>query len=483
MQNSKLIQYLSSFSKQDLRQFKDFVHSPYFNKHQKTKELLDYILTLKSWESTQLDMKKTFQKLFPQQKYEEQLLRTVMSYLVQLVYRFYSQKENDYQADQQQIDLLKMALQNGQKKMFEHHANIWRKKFSSSNIQDSNYFLQESRFQRLMDTFDIKYGKRVSGGYLQKALSSFDTFYMGEKLRMTCEMLARKQVMGQNYSFSLTHELILFLEKEKAYFETIPGVWVYFLIYKMMTEDRADFFYDLKKRLKKDTPFFNHQEGRDLYTHALNYCIGKLNLGEKSFRKESFELYQQMLENGLLHVEGILPQWDYINIGMLGFELREINWTKHFIFTQKEFLAKSERENTFTYSLAAYHYSQNEYAEAIDLLQKVEFTEIYYNLLTRIMMLKIYFETQDWQALEYFLETFRIYLLRHKKLGDSRRRSGLNLIKYTRSLFRLIDTKGTISNHQFQEKIETLKSQIETNEKVLNKSWLLSKVKTLDVRR
>ncbi|MFK8007170.1 MAG: hypothetical protein AB8H03_12385 [Saprospiraceae bacterium] len=477
MQKSKLIQYLSLFSKQELRNFKDFVDSPYFNKHGKTKELLDQILTIKSWDSPQLQKELIFKKVFSNQPFEEQLLRTLMSYLVQLIYRFYSQKEQDSKPDIQQIGRLKMALQNGQKKMFEHNSKIWKKTFSASTIRDSNYFLQESRFQRLLDNFDIKYGKRISGDFLEQALSNFDTFYIGEKLRITCEMLARKQVMGQHYSFSLTHELITFLEKEKSHFESISGVWVYFLIYKMMTENRREDFFELKKRLEKDAPFFKHQEGRDLYTHALNYCIGKINFGENAFRKETFELYQQMLTNGLLYVEEVLPQWDYTNIVSLGCDLQEKEWTKDFILAQKKYLPKAEQENTFTYNLAAFHYSQMEYSSAIGLLQKVEFTEGYYNLLTRILMLKIYFETKDWQALEYFLETFRVYLLRNKKLEGSRIKSGLNLVKYTRTLFRLINSTNEISKKQFREKMELLMSQIEINQKVLNKSWLILKIK------
>lgn len=476
MQKSKLIQYLSLFSKQDLRNFKDFVHSPYFNKHKKTKELFDHILKVKSWDSPQLQKELIFKKVFPNQPFEEQLLRTLMSYLVQLIYRFYSQKEQDSKSDKLQIGLLEIALQNGQKKMFEHNAKIWKKTFSAAPIRDSNYFLQESRFQRLLDNFDIKYGKRISGDFLEEAISNFDTFYISEKLRITCEMLARKQVMGQNYSFSLTHELIAFLEKEKSHFESISGVWIYFLIYKMMTENRPEDFFELKKRLKKDAPLFNHQEGRDLYTHALNFCIGKINFGENAFRKDTFELYQQMLLNGLLYVEEVLPQWDYTNIVSLGCDLQEKEWTKSFILEQKKYLPKAERENTFTYNLAAFHYSQREYSQAIELLQKVAFTEGYYNLLTRILMLKIYFETKDWQALEYFLETFRVYLLRNKKLETSRIKSGLNLIKYTRTLFRLIDSKNEIPKKQFQEKIMNLKLQIGKNQKVLNKSWLISKI-------
>ncbi len=473
MQKSKLIQYLSVFSKQDLRFFREFVQSPYFNKHQKTKDLLDYILKVKDLNSPLLQKEKAFKKVFPNQKYEEQTLRTTMSYLMQLIYRFYSQRQHESNTSEQQIGLLEMALQDGQKKMFKHHSLIWKKTHEQSTNRDSSYFLQAARFQRLQDSFDINYGKRVSGSFLEKALSNFDTYYIGEKLRMTCEMLARKQVTGQDYSFSLLQELIQFLEKEKTHFESIPGVWIYFLIYKMMTEDNPKHFFKLKGRLKKEAPLFKHQEGRDLYTHALNHCIGKLNFGDTSFKKETFELYQQMLDNGLLHIDQVLPQWDYTNIVSLGCDLQESKWIKNFIFEQKQFLPKAERENTFTYNLAAYHHAQHAYEEALVLLQKVAFTEVYNNLLTRILMLKIYFETKDWQALDYFLETFRVYLLRNKQLGEARRKSGLNLIKYTRSLSRLLEAQTSLSKGEFVKNMGLLKEQIEKDEKVLNKSWLL----------
>jgi len=473
MYKSKLIQYLSAFSAQDLRLFKDFAHSPYFNKHEKTKNLLDYILKVKAWDSPLLQKEKAFKKVFPNKPFEEQHLRTVMSYLVQLIFRFYSQKHQESTPSGQQIAVLEMALQNGQKKMFKSQSMLWKRNYLKSSIQDSAYFLHASRYQRLLDNFDINYGNRASGGFLEKALTNFDTYYIGEKLRMTCEMLARVQVTGQHYSFSLMPELIAFLKKEKTHFESIPGVWIYYLIYKMMTEDQSSHFFELKKRLKKDSSSFKYQEGRDLYTHALNYCIGRLNFGETTFKKETFELYQQMLKNNLLHIENTLPQWDYTNIIALGCDLEESEWTEHFIHQQKQYLPKAERENTFTYNLAAYHHSQKEYDQALRLLQKVEFTEVYNNLLTRILILKIYFGTKDWQALEYHLETFRIYLIRNKNLGEGRRKSGLNLIKYTRTLCRLLEAKNALSKKQFDEKIDILEGQIKGDEKVLSKSWLL----------
>ena len=123
-----------------------------------------------------------------------------------------------------------------------------------------------------------------------------------------------------------------------------------------------------------------------------------------------------MLESGLLYSEGVLPPWHYTNIVTLGCDIKENERTMKFITEQKEKLPLAERDNTYTYNLASLHYAQQNYEEAIASLQKVAFTDVYYNLLTRILMLKIYFEINNGKALESTLETFRIYLLRNSCL-------------------------------------------------------------------
>lgn len=481
MYQSQLIKYLSSFSKSELTEFRDFVHSPYFNKHKKTRMLLDHLLATQNWDTSNLKKEKIFQILFPSKAYEEQLLSNVISYLLKLLRRFYMQKQIESKEVDQQLDLLEIALNKGQDKLFLLSAGKLQKRFDQSTIQDSAFFLQQIRYEQLRDDYDLKYGKRIGGEYLKKAMKHFDVYFIGEKFKGACQMLARKQVTGQGYSFVLMEELVQFLEKEEERFSSIPSVWIYFLIYKMMTKSNPEIYFQLKAQLKKQVQQFQKEEGRDLYTHALNYCIGRLNLGETPYRKESFELYQQMLLNGLLYSDGSLPHWDYTNIVSLGCELKEYEWIKQFIFEQKDHLPKANKENTFTYNLAAFHYSQRDYEKSIDLLQKVVFTEIYYNLLTRLLQLRIYFETQNWQALDYNLETFRVYLLRTKQMEEQRRKSGLNLIRFTKSLQRIIESKPLLAKEKYQLKINALKKRILENRLVLNRSWLLLKIEDISV--
>jgi len=188
MFKSQLVQYLSHFSKSELSEFRDFVYSPYFNKHENTKALLDIILSLKDWNAVNLQKEKIFKQLFPKKKYQEQLLSNVLSYLLRLLRRFYMQKQIEKKELDQQLDLLEISLQKEQNKLFLRGAQKMQKAFQESAIQDSNYFFQQHRYEQLLDDYDLKHGKRIGGDYLEKALSHFDAFFIGEKLRMTCQI-------------------------------------------------------------------------------------------------------------------------------------------------------------------------------------------------------------------------------------------------------------------------------------------------------
>jgi len=479
MHKTKLIQALSMLSVLNLQRFRDFVDSPYFNKHEKTKVLLAHLLKIKNWESPRLKKEKVFAKVFPNQKYEEQLLSNVTSYLFRLLRQFYVQKQSEKEPMQQQLQLLEISLHERQEKLFSLVSNKFEKQLNKQEKQDSSHFFQQHKYAQLLDEFDLRYGNRSDSTQLEKALSHFDTFFIAEKLKMTCGMLARRQVTGRDYAFPLTQEILVYIKKERAHFEHIPSVWLYFLVYQMTTTDTSDAYFELKKRLKADTTIFSPEEGRDLYTHALNYSIGRLNRGETAFGREAFDLYQQMLDGGLLYQDGVLQQWDYTNFVSLGINIGESQRIEKFIVEQKNKLSEAVRENTYTYNLASFHYWQKAYATAIETLQKVAFTDVYFNLSTRILTLKIYYETQNEKALEYSLETFRIYLLRTKQISKSRQKSGLNLISLTRKMARLRSDKDFVTKTNFTKKKDDLAKKIEESKSVLQRAWLLEKVKLI----
>lgn len=476
MQKTQLVRLFSKMSKEDRRSFGDFVQSPYFNKHKQTKLLAEYLLKSKDLTGARLDRKKVFKKIFPDREYEEQLLSNVISYLLRLLRKFYVQKQNEKSEQERDLQLLEYATATGQKHLFELSLPAVKRKRNKQIIRDSDFYLQESKIAQLADDFDLKYGNRTGTQPLEDAFKGLDIYYLGEKLRLACQMLARLQVTGGHYAYPMMDEVLQHVESQEAYFQQIPGVWLYYLVFNLMKKNESAYYYRLKEKMRPHIQSFKHQEGRDLYTHALNYCIKRLNLGDFEFRKETFDLYLQMRETGLLYLEGSLPQWDYTNIVSLGCELKEYRETEKFILEEKEKLPHEVQENVFNYNLAAYKYAQKQYLEAIELLQRVEYTDVYFNLLSRILLLKNYYDLGDEKALEYSLETFRIYLLRNKSISNIRRKSGLNLTRFTKKLLRLSSLRTALSLNEFTRKAEKLKKEITETQAVLNRAWLLEKL-------
>lgn len=479
MHNAQLIRYLSREKPTTLQSFQKFVDSPYFNVHQNTKKLLEYILSTKDWSSKTLSKEKAHQYIFRNQPYAEQKINDLISYLLRLYRQFLTTQQLTKNSMESSLALLQATLDNGNQHLFSGTTKKVKAKLDHSDIQNGQYYYYKSQFQQLQDNFDLRFGSRISGTPLKAAMENFDLYYASEKLRMACQMLARYKVTNENYDFSPLESWIEKMEQNKESYQTVPAIWIYYLIYKMSRDEDQSVYKQLKDRLATDSKQFPVEEGRDLYTHTLNFCIGQINRGNTSFRQETFEIYQQMLTNGFLYSDHILPQWDYTNIVTLGCETKAFEWTKDFIHQQKDFLPAQDRENTYTYNLAAYHYQLQQYDKAIELLQQVSFTDVYYNLLSRILLVKIYFETQNWQALQYALDTFRIYILRHRQIEENRKKSGLNLIRFSKKLLTLAECVQNKLSPQQKEKLLRLKDAIQQNDKVLQKAWLQQKVDLL----
>ena len=152
---------------------------------------------------------------------------------------------------------------------------------------------------------------------------------------------------------------------------------------------------------------------------------------------------------------------------MIGLRSGNSEWVKQFILDKTRDLAEKEQQNAFTYNMAYYQFSTGDYRGAMKLLQQVEFTDLYYQLDMRSVLLKCYFETGDEDALGYHLSAFRIFLLRHKEVSEYQRIIYKNLIKFT----------GMLSRYAYnRKKLEELQQQIEDKKQVADINWIRKKV-------
>ena len=74
--------------------------------------------------------------------------------------------------------------------------------------------------------------------------------------------------------------------------------------------------------------------------HLINFSITNVLVQKEMGYKESFELYKLGVKDQLFIINGRMRDIEFLNIGMIGFGLRELEWTEEFIQNHQQYLAE-----------------------------------------------------------------------------------------------------------------------------------------------
>ena len=222
-----------------------------------------------------------------------------------------------------------------------------------------------------------------------------------------------------------------------------------------MTEDENGVYFDtFKKLIIKHQNLFPTSEIRVLYIMAINHCIQKINQeGGSTYLQEAFSLYRLGIEKDFLITNGIISRFSYRNIVSSGLKLQEFDWVSNFIHQYKKHLEKAVRESTFHYCLSRYHYETGDYLEAMKILQQNKYKDLISNLAAKTLLMKIYYEHQENNVLEYFLISFEAFIKRKKEIGYHKA-NYLNIIRLMKKMLTLnpFDKKAKL---KLQEEVKT----------------------------
>jgi hypothetical protein len=172
------------------------------------------------------------------------------------------------------------------------------------------------------------------------------------------------------------------------------------------------------------------------------------------------------LEKKLLTENGWLSGFTYKNIIRIGTALGEHEWVSGFFEQHKNALHPREREALYRYNLAFFYFQNQDFANAMPLLQQLELEDRLNLLDARRMLLRSYYELGEYKALDSLLSSFAAYLRRQKDLGYHQDLN-LNLVRFTRRLLEI---------RQGDDKaLQKLREEIAGTKQTAEKVWLLSK--------
>lgn len=463
MKKHKLIQYLATCDAAEWDRLRRFVASPYFNERSELLTLLDRLRSYGPGFAAGYPRKiELYAAVYPDQPFEAKTLRYLESDLSRLVERFWALETFESTADEASLALMRQLSKRGLEKGYRRQLRQWEDRFAERRPIDVEelriaYHLaevEEHHFENLR--------QRQFDPHIERVAHRLDAYYYLQRLIYTCGMLDRAAVVQGTYHIGITPEWVQHL-RQAAFFDNTQ-IRLYHTIYlALSTEADDEHFTALKEQLRQAEADLAPGQLRTPYLFAINYCARKIRQGRQAYLTEALDLYSSGIEREVLIDENGLSPWTFTNVVRLALRLERYRWIETFIATYGPGLPDNFRDNALAYSRAELYYHTQRYGSALEALLLVAHSDLNYYLNARVMLAKIYYETDETEPLLSLLAAFMIFLKRNQSISGNLKATYLN---FCDSLFQL--TKG--SGRRF----ESLESTIQQTDLLAERDWLLA---------
>jgi hypothetical protein len=466
MEESSLINLLKTFDLITWHLAEKFVRSPAHNQRADVIVLFDYLFFKRPLDDPKhLKQELVFKKVFPNQVFDEKKMRYTRSFLFQVLLEMLAWqgfKEEDGNLERYAAHALQTR---GLEKDYDRNLRDAELAAQQSPIRNSKFYFQQ--YSILAERYAFENSKnRRSAVHFQGFSDALSVFFMAERLRQTCTALSHKVFSETDFKQDFIPEILAIIEERD--FSHVPPIMIYYHSYKALSaQDGTADFYKLRALISQYSQVFTPDERRDIYLLAINYCIRQVNSGKQFFLDDILDLYKEGIEKEAFLENGYLSRYTYTNISLAGIGLRKFEETEAFIHAYKDKIEMRYRDSAFNYNLALLFFRKMDYDKALELLRYTEFNDVLHNLDARRMMLRIYYDLGETEALFSLLDSFSIFLRRQKGLGYHRNHYG-NLLKFTRKLLQLPPQNETAK--------ELLRQEIEKTTEVAEKKWLLEQL-------
>lgn len=461
MENSKLTELLRSFSPQDWRAFRELVASPYFNRNQEVIRLCEWMYQ-HSADPSLLSRAAAHAYLFPGSPIEDTQLNHTMSFLLKLAEDYLGLELYWKEKFAHSNNVLRSLGKRNLEKHYRFHLEKLRKGLEKETVSDASIFLGAYTTEIFEAERIALNSPRQFNESVQKATDNLDAFYLLEKLRHTCYMYNSQAILATPYNLQLVDEICRFVGEHLSSMPT-PAIEAYYRILQLLTNENPDGDFQLLKLLLAErAPEIGQEDLRDIYQYAINFCNYQIMRVREVYVAEAFDLYATGIESGVLLENKTLSPWHFKNIVNLALKLKRYAWTETFIATTTPLLAKEFQADAAHYNFALLYYTTGRLNEALLQLNKVEFTDLHYSLGAKSMRCKIYYENDDFDALDSLLHAFNTYLRRNKLISDNVRQAYLNFIQLLKKIIRIPTSQ-----------LHTILPEVEKMQVLAGKEWFL----------
>ena len=459
MTNSILWQSFSALTNLERKHLGQWLESPFFCRRPQPGLLFQYLQQCLDKDKMP-DLQEAKKRTKTQADQDFRLLMSEVQMQLEhfLVYKEYFEQEENFH-----IRLAAAWRKRGLDKHFRRALRQARQDWERQPYRHNDYFDAQAGIA-LEEYQYLSSSQRTEALNLQELLDVTDTAYITRKLRQACFALTHQTVYNAEYRMGLLEAVLQHIRLSPELLE-LPAVALYYFCYLFLTEpDEEKHFSRFRELLLTHSATLPPDEQRDLHLLAINYCIKKINQMQSAYFRQALELYQSALRADLLLENGTLSPFAYNNIVAIALKVGETAWAEHFVRQYAPFLEKKHREANYQLNLARVAYTHKDYRKALLHLQEADYKDLINNLIAKTLLLKIFFETGEYDALDAHLQSMQGFLRRQRVIGYHRD-NYRNIIRLTRRIMQ--------HNPNNPAEAAALKNQIGAENPLTEKAWLL----------
>lgn len=479
MLNRKLLEVLKLFKPQEHAQFRQFLLSPYFNNRSNAAELIrlyDLIMTAGAEEEhPELDKAKVAALFFPGKPFnanQKGPLDTLASDLFGLLKKYIGQKafEHTDTSFNDGIAMAKFYRGFGMEERFWQTIQAIRKEQDQSPFKDANFFHQQFLLEEEAATFESLNNRLEDDANISVAAINLDISFLINKMELLAS-LKYQQKMTQQVDFDFQGPLAQIALNYPDTYPSNPLYELNLLTWRLLDnpEDTQSFdqFDQLIEIYKDQIPF---DKLRNLKAFFRFFWSRKYTyLGGPEVRIKVFDLYKKHFEEGYFYEKDAIIIHALKALILFGLRLKQFDWVKKVLDEHPPTRICGTKYPVEAHSLcmAEYYFYTRDFETALNTLVYKHFENPNYSLWADVLLIKIYFETED-ELLEYRIKSLDQKVRRTKISLEHKN----NYYKFLQKLDKIIKY-GLDKKSQKREKlIEEIKNTPGINER----DWLLEKL-------
>lgn len=463
MINSKLVKLLSLLDQQEIKEFKQWVASPFFNKNKRVSQLANYLIRqYPHFSPENVDKQFINTKLLKAKNLKS--LNTTAHKLSLLAEQYMVWKYNTKYPIQNELTYIDALESRGDKlfllkEIVNTKKNLAKEKkhlFTQLELFRLNHILYRNNLNNL--SYQQK-GTQL----INETLSCLNNSYINFRLSLEIEKKAKSLVFDVEEQVPLLNmDDILSKNAEKI----------------KSQDNTSAIFIEIIECHRQPTIEKYKKLNHLVFTHIASYSpflkisfirslINLSNLiyssGETSILKDWFALYKYLVESNLFFKERKTNEGTFFNIVHLGCQLNEDVFIANFL--QKCSVNNIDKE-VLAQGNAMFWFHQKKYEQVLEILAPISFGVVYQNLNTRSLLAKTYFCTTAYDKCTDFLASFEMFIRRNKKYNENLKTAILNFILTLRKMCSV----------KFQDPTykQTLKEYIQQEPVIAYKIWLLA---------